>query len=423
MMTTDTTTAELFYRFGVALAIGFLIGLQREFSYQAKPKESFAGVRTFTLLGLAGCAAALVSDTADSPALMVAVFAVIGALVVASYIVTAKNGDVGATTEVAAIVTLLSGALCYWGMVQLAGAVGVATALILSAKIELKRFVARLTREDIFAVLKFGVVTAIVLPVLPDRGLGPPPFDVLNPYKIWLMVVLISGLGFVGYLLIHMVGPSKGIGITGFLGGLVSSTALTLSFSQRSRSQDRLARPFALAIMVAWAMMFARVLVAVAVVNRGLLPALLLPLAVAGGAALAYGLWLQFSQPKTSQEQVDFANPFELGPSLRFGLVYAGVLLFSRAAQLQFGDRGVYLSALVSGLADVDAITLSLADLSRSEEALSLSTAAQGVVLAAMANTAAKGAIVLATAGPSLKRAIAPGLALILVGGLAAVLL
>jgi uncharacterized membrane protein (DUF4010 family) len=419
----NITTAELFYRFAVAIAIGFLIGLQREFSYQAAPAgTTFAGVRTFTLLGLAGCAAALVSDTADAPALMVAVVAVIGALVIASYIVTAKTGDVGATTEVAAIVTLLSGALCYWGMVQLAGAVGVATAVILSAKIELKRFVARLTREDLVAALKFGVVTAIVLPVLPDRGLGPPPFDVLNPYKIWLMVVLISGLGFVGYLLIHIVGPRKGIGITGFLGGLVSSTAVTLSFSQRSRSQDGLARPFALAIMVAWTMMFARVLVAVAVVNRGLLPALLPPLAVAGGAGLAYGLWLHFSQPEGSREQVDFANPFELGPALRFGLVYAGVILFSRTAQLYLGDRGVYLSALISGLADADAITLSLADLSRSG-VLSLSTAAQAVVLAAMANTATKGAIVLATAGPSLKRAIAPGLALVLGSGLLAVLL
>jgi uncharacterized membrane protein (DUF4010 family) len=385
-------------------------------------EASFAGVRTFTLLGLAGCAAALLSETAGTPWLLIAVVVVIGALVIASYIVSSREGNVGATTEVAAIVTLLAGALCYRGMVQLAGAVGVAMALILSAKIELKRFVARLTREDIFAALKFGVVTAIVLPVLPDRGLGPPPFDVLNPYKIWLMVVLISGLGFIGYLLIHMVGPSKGIGITGFLGGLVSSTAVTLSFSQRSRSEDGLARPFALAIMVAWTMMFARVLVAVAVVNRGLLPALLLPLAVAGGAGLAYGLWLHFSQPEGSQEGVDFANPFELGPSLRFGLVYAGVILFSRAAQLYFGDRGVYLSALISGLADADAITLSLADLSRSG-VLSLSTAAQAVVLAAMANTATKGAIVLATAGPSLKRAIAPGLALVLASGLVAILL
>jgi uncharacterized membrane protein (DUF4010 family) len=380
-------------------------------------------VRTFTLLGLAGCAAALLSETTGSPGLLVAVVVVIGALVVASYVVTSRKGDAGATTEVAAIVTVVAGALCYRGMVQLAAAIGVATTVFLSAKIELKRFVARLTQEDILATLKFGVVTAILLPVLPDRGLGPPPFDVINPYKIWLMVVLISGMGFVGYWLMHMVGPSKGIGLTGVLGGLVSSTAVTLSFSQQSRSQNELAKPFAFAIMVAWAMMFARVLVAVAVVNRGLLGALLLPLSVAGGIGLLYGLWLQLSRSAPPEAQLEVSNPFELSRSLGFGLLYGGVLLLSRAAQLYFGDRGVYLSALASGLADVDAITLSLAGLSRSDGGLSLPTAATGVVIAAMANTAVKGGIVLATAGSSLKRAIWPGLLLILCGGLTAVFL
>jgi uncharacterized membrane protein (DUF4010 family) len=279
--------------------------------------------------------------------------------------------------------------------------------------------VEKLTTEDLVATLKFGVVTAIVLPVLPRDPLGPPPFDVLTPYDLWLMVVLISAIGFVGYVLIQIVGPKRGIGLTGLLGGLVSSTALTLSFAQKSREDPRLSKPFALAIVVAWTMMFARILAAVTVINRDLLDVLWFPLAAAGAAGAAYAAWLHFSDRASPETEMTFANPFELGPALRFGLLFAVVLLASRAAQLEFGDRGVLLSALVAGVADVDAITLSLSELSRSGQGLSLQAAAQGVVVAAMANTALKGAIVLTTASSELRRRIWPAVVAILGCGLA----
>jgi uncharacterized membrane protein (DUF4010 family) len=262
------------------------------------------------------------------------------------------------------------------------------------------------------------VVTAIVLPVLPRAPLGPPPFDVLVPYDVWRMVVLISGIGFIGYVLMQVVGAKRGIGLTGVLGGLVSSTALTLSFTAKSREDDRLAKPFALAIVVAWTMMFARVLAAVAVINRDLLAWLWLPLAAAGTAGAAYAAWLHFSDRRSPDTDVSFSNPFELGPALRFGLLYAFILVVSRAAHLELGDRGALLSALVAGIADVDAITLSLSELSRAGQGLSLETAAAGVVVAAMANTALKGGIVMATASRSLRARIWPGLAAILGGGL-----
>ncbi len=152
-------------------------------------------------------------------------------------------------------------------------ALGVAIMALLALRVEFHRLAGRITREDVFATLKFGIITAVILPVVPNRSLGAPPFDVLNPYKIWLMVVLISGISFIGYLLIKIVGTKRGIGITGFLGGLVSSTAVTLSFSQRSQKSGPLARAFAVAVTVAWTTMFARVIVEVAVVNRGLLGA------------------------------------------------------------------------------------------------------------------------------------------------------
>jgi len=411
--------ADLFYRFGIALAIGFLVGLQREFSYRKAQAPASAGVRTFSLLSLSGCAAAFVAETARSPALLAVFFGVVGALVVASYLATTRSGDVGSTTEVAELITVLNGALCYWGMLQLAAAIGVATTVVLSAKLPLQKLVEKLTTEDLVATLKFGVVTAIVLPVLPREPLGPPPFDVLVPYDLWRMVVLISAIGFVGYVLIQIVGPKRGIGLTGILGGLVSSTALTLSFAQKSREDDRLAKPFALAIVVAWTMMFARILAAVAVINRDLLDALWLPLSATGAAGAAYAAWLHFSDRASPETEIQFSNPFEVGPALRFGLLYAVVLLVSRAAQLEFGDRGVLLSALVAGIADVDAITLSLSELSRTSQGLGLAAAASGVMVAAMANTALKGGIVLATASSSLRRRIWPAVVVVLGCGLA----
>jgi uncharacterized membrane protein (DUF4010 family) len=406
--------ADLFARFGIALAIGFLMGLQREFSFRSSQAHAFAGVRTFTLLSLGGCAAAFVAETAGSPLVLPVFIGAVGALVIASYLATAREGDVGSTTEVAAILTALNGALCYWGKLQLAAAIGVATTVILSAKLPLQKLVAKLTTEDLVAALKFAVVSAIVLPVLPRTPLGGPPFDLLVPYELWLMVVLISAIGFIGYVLIQIVGPNRGIGLTGVLGGLVSSTALTLSFAQKSREDERLAKPFALAIVVAWTMMFVRMLAAVAVVNRGLLDEVWLPLAAAGTAGALYGVWLYVSDRASPETQISFSNPFELGPALRFGLLYAVVLLVSRTAQIELGDRGVLLSALVAGVADVDAITLSLSELSRSGQGLSLEAAAQGVTVAAMANTALKGGMVLTTGSPSLRRRIWPAVLAIL---------
>lgn len=415
---------ELFYRLGTALAIGFFIGLQREFSQRATTEaSSFAGTRTFALLGLTGALAALAAERTENAFILIAVLAVVGGLIVASYTVTSRQGDVGTTTEVSALVTVLTGALCYWGEIRVAVAVGVATAFILSVKVELMRFVEHLTRDDLMAALKFGVVTAIVLPVLPDRSFDRAPFDVLSPYHVWLMVVLITGISFVGYVLVKVAGPRQGIGVTGFLGGLVSSTAVTLSFAQRSRGRQRLAKPFAMAIVLAWITMFLRILVEVAIVNRSLLPALWLPMLLAAGAGIGYGVWLYRSESSRPEEEVALSNPVELGPALRFGVLYAVVLLASRAAQLYLGDRGAYLSAVVTGVADVDAITLTMAKLSRPDGATAPAVAVWAILLAALTNTVVKGGIVLATAEPALKRRIWPGVAAILAGGIAGGLL
>lgn len=419
----------LFYRFGVALFIGVLIGLQREVALdaaaataaqdtanRASPPRSFAGVRTFALMSLTGSTAAFVADLLVLPWAFVGIMLVLGALFTTAYFVTASDNDVGMTTEVAAILTVLLGALCYWDQLVLAVALGVVTTALLSFKLELHGFAARITREDVLATLKFAIITAIILPVLPNESFWTAPFDVLNPYKIWLMVVLISGISFLGYVLIKLVGSRQGIGLTGFLGGLVSSTAVTLSLSQRSQKEGHLANAFALAILIAWTVMFVRVLVEVAVTNLPLLGVVWLPIAAAGLAGLVYGVYLYFTPRDGDAGDVPVANPFELGPAITFGLLYGLILLIARTAQFYFGDTGVLVSAILSGLADVDAITLSMAELNNNGTVDAI-TATRAIVLAAMSNTVVKGGMVLASGSKALRRALLPGFVLTLVTG------
>jgi len=238
---------ELFVRFGASIAIGFMIGLQREFAKGGKKNSLSAGERTFALFGLIGALAAMAADEMGSPLVLVVIVLLIGLFLVVSYFVEAKEGRVGLTTEVAAVLTVLIGALCYWDHLTLAVTIGISTTVLLSLKVETDRFVSALTREDVSAALQLAVISAIVLPVLPNQSLFEVPFDVLNPFKIWLMVVFISGISFLGYIAIKIVGPEQGIGLTGFLGGLVSSTAVTLSFSERSKGENALVKPLALA--------------------------------------------------------------------------------------------------------------------------------------------------------------------------------
>ncbi len=414
------TDPTLFYRFGASLAIGVLVGLQREHAHGGSDKELFAGVRTFALISLLGSSAALTADELGTPLGFVGLLLPMGGLIVAAYFVgTWKRGGVGLTTEIATLLTFAAGAFCYWNHLPLAAAVGVATTALLSLKPEMHAFADRITREDVYATLEFAVITVIVLPILPNRGYGPPPLDVLNPREIWLMVVLISGISFLGYVLIKLVGPTHGITLTGLLGGIISSTPVTLSFSQRSREKEDLARPFALAITVAWAISYVRILAEVAALNPALLARVWLPLVAAASMGLAYSAYLYVRQPTREEGEVPFKNPFELGTALQFGLLYAVVLVIAKAAQIYTGDLGVYLSSFIAGLPDVDAVTLSMARLARPEGGLSAVVGARAIVLGAMANTLAKGAIVLSAGAPGLRRRILPSVVMMLTAGVA----
>jgi uncharacterized membrane protein (DUF4010 family) len=408
---------DLFLRFGAAIAIGFLIGLQREYAHGGPDQMIIAGERTFSLFSLAGALAAMVADQLSSALAFFGIILVLGLFTTMAYFTSARSGNVGLTTEVAIVIAIAIGALCYWGYLTLAVAVGIATTVLLSIKLETDRLARALTREDILAALQLAVISAIILPILPNESFLPPPFDVLNPFKIWLMVVFISGISFLGYVAIKIVGPEQGIGLTGLLGGMASSTAVTLSFSERSNREPDLSKPFVLAITLAWTVMFARVLIEVSVVNPALLGQVWLPIALAGLVGLLYCGYLFFAQRTAERGDVKFSNPFDLMSAIKFGFLYALVLLISRAAQMYLGDTGLYFSSVISGLADVDAITLSMAELSRTG-VLGMDQAALAIVLATMSNTLVKGSIAIIAGSPTLRKSIIPVVVIILIVGL-----
>jgi uncharacterized membrane protein (DUF4010 family) len=313
--------------------------------------------------------------------------------------------------------------LCAHGQLQVAAWVAVAMALMLALKDWLHRLARRIDTSDIEATLKFAIVTLIVLPLVPDHNYGPEPLNVLNPYKVWLMVVLISGLNFAAYLLIKIVGAEHGIGIAGLLGGLASSTAVTLGFAQRSRQPGADAPALALGILLAWTVMFFRVVVMTALISGQLG----LRLAVAVGALCAVSLggcyWLWRRRRTGERGEVSpGTNPFELDEAIKFGVLFGIVVFVAKAAEVYLGEGGLYLAAGIAGLTDVDAITLAMADLARNE-AQTLEVAARAIVIAALANTLVKSGIAALLGSREMRRVTLPISGLLFVAGaLAAVL-
>lgn len=403
-------------RFGAALGLGVLLGLERERT--KVPERSFAGVRTFALVALTGALAAYFQEVLLLPWLALLLFVAVVGLVIVSYAVTARLGEVGITTEVSALIAFLIGWLCLRGAVPLAAGIAVATALTLALKEWLHRLAQRIEPADVEATLKFAIVTIIILPLVPDQSFGPEPLVVVNPYKIWLMVVLISGLNFASYLLVKVVGPEHGVGLTGLLGGLVSSTAVTLGFVQRSREQPEQSSALALGILLAWSVMFLRVILIVAIVSRPLAARLALVMGGLTAVSLAIGLvlWRQRARSTGTAQVRAGNNPFELGQALQFGLLFGVVTFAAKAAQVYLGDSGLYLAGALAGLTDVDAISLSMANLAVTEPG-SVTTAARTVVIAAGANTLFKAGMAAVLGHRDLKRILLPATAVLAVAG------
>ncbi|WP_114971638.1 MgtC/SapB family protein [Rhodoferax ferrireducens] len=411
---------NLALRFAVAIGLGVLLGLERE---RTKGEDGGAGVRTFALISLSGAIAGYLGENLGLDWLALAMFIAVAALIIGMYVVTAQRGDTGITTEVSALLAFLLGLLCAHGRLQLASWVAVAMALLLALKDWLHQLASRINATDVEATLKFSIVTLIILPLVPDVNYGPPPLDVINPYKIWLMVVLISALNFSSYLLIKIVGAEHGVGLAGLLGGLASSTAVTLGFSQRSRQTDADASALALGIVLAWTVMFFRVAIMTALISweLGRQIALVIGLLCVASLGACYWLWSR-NKRRERGEVKPGSNPFELDEAIKFGLLFGVVLLVARAAQVYLGDMGLYIAAAVAGLTDVDAITLAMANLVQSD-ASNLQVAARAIVIAVMANTLTKSGMAIGLGSSELRRITLPIAGLLLVTGTAGAML
>jgi len=417
------TFEESFLGFLVALAAGALIGLERQQDLGSERKTGIGGVRTFPLIALAGAMSAFLSQTLGVWPI-IAMLLILGALLAVSYDREWSRKDhPGIITALAALITFLLGVLALLPGLPLdgphrylliVGSAGVVMAL-LSLKERLHHVVQQVSDADIYATAKFVILALVVLPLLPNRTFGP--LDVLNPFHTGVMVVLIAGISFLGYLCTRVIGPNKGLATTGILGGFVSSTAVTMSMAAQTRQDLNLALPGAMAILGASSTMFARMLVIVSLLQPDLSLMLLAPLAgmTLCGYAMSFILYGKAQRTPTNGADISHRNPFELRPALGFGLLYAVVLFISKAAQTYLGDRGLYASSLLAGLTDVDAITLSIVRLH--QDGLLAVTAATAITLAAMTNTIVKVLLAGWFGGKPLIKYVAPGMIAILATG------
>ncbi len=399
-----------------ALAVGLLIGLEREQAKADIGGAAIGGVRTYPIIALLGAVSAMLESTSMWLPL-VALGGVITLLAI-SYAGDVRNGrDHGLTTETSVLATFLFGALASSHVIEpmkdrllLVVALGVTLTFLLSSKQRLHGLVAKISRDDLFATIKFLIAAAIVLPLLPREPVGP--LDAINPFSVGLMVVLISGLSFLGYVAMRLYGKGRGVLLSAAIGGLVSSTAVTIAFANRTKDDAGLAPVAASAIAIASTIMVARVAVLVGVVNPSLLPDLALPLVGAALGAILGGL-VGYRGTKGGDNQLDVKNPFELGSAVRFGVVFAVILLATKAARMYLGNRGLYIAAGVAGLTDVDAVSLSTAKQAGPGDI----AAVIAILIAIASNTIVKSSLALAIGGRRLgKRAFLIG-ALMVTGG------
>jgi uncharacterized membrane protein (DUF4010 family) len=403
----------LIEKFLVSIALGVFLGTEREIS-KSRSGEKVGGVRTFALITLLGTILAHLSGR--YPYVLVVGAAAFMFLVIAGYW---KIGmlDVGITTEVGAIMAFFIGVLCYEER-GLAVILTILVGFILAIKKSAHRLIEKISDEELMDTLKFAIIALVILPVLPREPIDP--LHVLNPYNLWLLVVFISGIGFVGYFLIRIFGTRVGTGLTGVLGGLASSTAVTVTMSHRSRQTTSILFPALFAATVANSMMFLRIVVEVFVVNQELIMELWIPMVVmmiTGLTATSY-FWMKQTPQKID---VRVQDPFTLLPALKFGVFFAVVLLVSKAASVYLGEIGIYATSLFSGLADVDALTLSMATLAGTE--VSKRVAVDAIILAAISNTITKTAIAVLFGSQEFRRYLLMTSAAIMVMGVLTLLL
>jgi len=381
--------------FTIALLIGALVGIDREKRKSEDGHGAIGGLRTFILIAAAGALSAWLSLEFESHWIFSSALVCVTVLVAAGHLTHARThpGSVGLTTEMAALVVFALGATVLYGYPEVAVGLAIAVSAALAYKQPLHGLVDRIGREDMYAGLRLLIATFVVLPLLPNEPVDP--WQALNPYKLWLLTILIAGLSLVGYVATRLAGSDRGAALTGLTGGLVSSTAVTLTFARQSREASGAADALACGILLAWAVMFVRVIVAVAVVNAALIATLWPGMLAMAGAALAGAGWFYLRTRRAGDsakaqggDGVVLSNPFSLTSAAKFTAFFAVVLMLVALAKRHYEGQGMLLVAGLAGLTDVDAITLSMAQYARAGG--DAGTATGAIVVAALTNTAVK---------------------------------
>jgi len=399
------------HQLGIAVGLGLLVGLQRE-----RSASRIAGIRTFPLITVLGVLCGVAAQGIGGWVVGAGLIG-LAALAVAANVVQIRSPDLdpGMTTEVAGLVMFMIGVALTRGLVLEAIVAGSGVALLLHWKATLHSFASRIGPQEFDSLMRFILITLVILPVLPNRGFGP--FGMLNPFRIWLMVVLIVGISMAGYVAFRMFGARLGTLAAGLLGGLISSTATTVSYSRRSKQHPERSPAAALIIALASTVVFARVLFEIAVVAPSILRSTAGPILAMMGIMVLVSLALYLIGIGSQElELADEEPPSDFRSAVVFGLLYAAVLVGVAFAREQWGDQGLYVVAAISGLTDVDAITLSTSELMRADD-LATSTGWRLILTGSLANLMFKGGIVAVLGDRSLRTRIGIAFSTALAGG------
>ncbi|EOD9421236.1 MgtC/SapB family protein [Vibrio campbellii] len=397
---------HLIWNLFIALLLGAIVGTQRGWVMRNSVEGSrVAGIRTFSLVGLLGGLVGILASIYTPLLLGFALIALVILACIAFVIQQRKSEDISITGVVSLVITFVLGSLAVSGEPVLAAAAAVITAVVLDNKKELHQALQRLQEYELDAALRLLLISIVLLPLLPNQAYGP--WKALNPYEIWWMVVLIASISFVGYFAIKIGGAKRGILFTSVFAGLSSSTALTLQFSHLSREQANISPLLASGILLSCGTMFPRLLIVLSVINPQLVT-LLGPIVLVMMAALYLPAWWIWRRSEVEQiEQPNKqTNPLALQSALFFGVVLAVIMLLSHALSDLFGSAGVLILSALSGITDVDAISLALGR--QSTQTLSVETAALGILIAASVNTVVKMGMVVAIGDKALWRRVAP---------------
>jgi len=383
---------QAFIALAISGALGMLVGVQRE-----RADSALAGVRTIPLITIFGTVCAMLAPTLGGWVVAAGLLGVAMATAMGNYLRPPAEKSPGITTEIAILLMFGVGAFVWIGPRSVAVGVGVACVALLHAKGALHTVSRRLGERDVRAMIQFALITFIVLPVLPNKQYGP--FDAINPREVWLMVVLVTGISLAAYAAVKLLPRQHGAAAAGLIGGLISSTATTVTAARRASGNIDAAWAAVLVVSLASVVSFVRVLVEVSVAAPGKVGQIAPALGVMLGASIvAAGLAYVLARKQPNGQMADPENPSELKAALIFGALYAIVLLAVAAGKHWFGERGLYIVAAVSGLTDMDAITLSTARMA-ARDAVEAGVAWRAIVIASMANLVFKAGIVAVVGG------------------------